>query len=147
MPQPGVRAVPLSPSSTAESRPTGDKFGDMDGRACPVLIGQHGAMAIEQASRPNALLDIRDRRDAILAVAARRGAHNVRVFGSVAADRADIDSDVDFLVDLEPGRSLFDLGGLMMDLQGLLGVEVDVVTVDGLRPTVRAVVLAEAVPL
>ena len=137
----------MVPLGTAESGPAGDKFGDMDDRACPRLIGQHGAMTIEQAPRPHTLRDVRDRRDAILDVASRRGAHNVRVFGSVAAGRADIDSDIDFLVDLEPGRSFFDLGGLLMDLQGLLGVEVDVVTADSLRPTVRAVVLSEAVPL
>jgi hypothetical protein len=104
-------------------------------------------MTIERAPRPHTLRDIRARRDAILDVAARRGARNVRVFGSVAADRATVGSDVDFLVDLESGRSFFDLGGLLMDLQSLLGVDVDVVTADGLRPTVRAKVLAEAVPL
>ena len=90
---------------------------------------------------------LRSRRDEILRIARKHGVSSVRVFGSVAAGRADIDSDVDFLVDLEPGRSFFDLGGLLMDLQGLLGVEVDVVTADSLRPAVRAVVLAEAVPL
>lgn len=104
-------------------------------------------MTIEQAPRPRTLGDVRARRDAILDVAAQRGAHNVRVFGSVAADRATDQSDVDFLVDLEPGRSFFDLGGLLMDLQSLLGVEVDVVTEESLRAGVRAKVLAEAVPL
>ncbi|MFO7592171.1 MAG: nucleotidyltransferase family protein [Acidimicrobiia bacterium] len=104
-------------------------------------------MTIEQAPKAQTLRDVRARRDTILDVAARRGAHNVRVFGSVAADRAAVESDLDFLVDLEPGRSFFDLGGLLMDLQSLLGVEVDVVTADSLRPAVRAVVLAEAVPL
>jgi predicted nucleotidyltransferase len=104
-------------------------------------------MTIEQAPRPRTLRAVRARREAILDVAAQRGAHNVRVFGSVAADRATDQSDVDFLVDLEPGRSFFDLGGLLMDLQSLLGVEVDVVTEESLRAGVRAKVLAEAVPL
>ena len=104
-------------------------------------------MTIEQAPRPRTLRDVRARRDAILDVAAQRGAHNVRVFGSVATNRATAESDVDFLVDLEPGRSFFDLGGLLMDLQSLLGVEVDVVTEESLRAGVRAKVLAEAVPL
>lgn len=69
----------------------------------------------------------------ILLIAARHGAHNVRNFGSVARAEARRDSDVDMLVDLEPGRSLFDLGGLLMELQELLGCRVDVVTEQGLR--------------
>lgn len=87
------------------------------------------------------------RRAEILAIAARHGARNVRVFGSVARGNVRPGSDVDFLVDLEPGRSLFDLGGLLIDLQKLLGVDVDVVTERGLRPRIRAEVLREAVPL
>jgi len=87
------------------------------------------------------------RRDDILNIAARYGARNVRVFGSVARGDARPDSDVDLLVDMEPGRSLFDLGGLLSELQTLLGVDVDVVTEKGLRPRIRADVLREAVPL
>lgn len=71
----------------------------------------------------------------------------MRVFGSVARGDADAHSDVDLLVDLEPGRSLLDLGGLLMDLQGLLGVEVDVVTPGGLKPRNAQRILAESVPL
>ena len=67
-----------------------------------------------------------EKREDILRVAARRGAFNVRVFGSVARGEADEKSDIDLLVDLEPGRSLFDLGGLLMDLQDLLGHKADV---------------------
>lgn len=76
-----------------------------------------------------------------------RGAHNVRLFGSVARGEDDDQSDVDFLVDLEPGRSLLDLGGLLMDLQEILGRPVDVVTEKGLRERLRQRVLREAVPL
>jgi predicted nucleotidyltransferase len=90
---------------------------------------------------------IADKRDAILALAAKHGAFNVRVFGSVAAGKADEASDVDFLVDMEPGRSLFDLGGLLMDLQDLLGRKVDVVTDAGLRDRIRQRVRVQAVPL
>lgn len=79
--------------------------------------------------------------------AARRGAYNVRIFGSVARGEADERSDVDFLVELEPGRSLLDLGGLLMDLQQLLGHPVDVVTERGLRERIRERVLEEAIPL
>jgi len=86
-------------------------------------------------------------RNQILTIAARYGADNVRVFGSVARGEADDQSDVDFLVDLEEGRSLFDLGGLLMDLQALLHRRVDVVTSAGLRPRIRDRVLREAVRL
>ena len=91
--------------------------------------------------------EIRNRRDEILRVAARHGAHHLRVFGSVARGEADERSDVDFLVDLEKGRSLLDLGGLLMDLQDLLGRRVDVVTERGLKARIRERVLGEAVPL
>ena len=82
---------------------------------------------------PPTLDDLRRRREQILAVAAERGARNVRVFGSVVRAEADDRSDVDFLVDREAGRSLFDLGGLLMDLSELLDCDVDVVTEKGLR--------------
>lgn len=90
---------------------------------------------------------IGDKRDAILALAARHGASNVRIFGSVAEGKADDASDVDFLVDMEPGRSLLDLGGLLMDLQELLGRKVDVVTEAGLRSRIRQSVQNQAVRL
>lgn len=94
-----------------------------------------------------ALADLRSRRDEILRVAQARGAARVRVFGSVARGDTNSTSDVDFLIDLEDGRSLFDLGGLLMDLQDLLGCEVDVTTEAGLRPQVADRVLADAVDL
>jgi predicted nucleotidyltransferase len=86
------------------------------------------------------------RRDSVLGLAAKHGASNVRVFGSVARGDSDSLSDVDFLVDLEPGRTLSDLGGLLMDLQEAFGTPVDIVTERGLRARVRERVLAEAVP-
>ncbi len=73
------------------------------------------------------------------------GRPHVRVFGSVARGTADEQSDIDFLVDLAPGRSLFDLGGLLYELQQLLGRDVDVVTSAGLRPRIREQVFKEAV--
>ncbi len=87
------------------------------------------------------------KREEVVALARKHGATNVRVFGSVARGEADESSDVDFLVDLEPGRSLFDLGGLLMDLQDLLGRSVDVGTEKSLKPRIRERVLKEAVPL
>jgi predicted nucleotidyltransferase len=91
--------------------------------------------------------ELRNRREEILRVAAQHGARHIRVFGSVARGEADERSDVDFLVELEKGRSLFDLGGLLMDLQTLLGRPVDVVTENGLKSRIRNRVLDEAVPL
>ena len=83
----------------------------------------------------------------ILALAAKHGAYNVRVFGSVAQGTPDETSDVDFLVDLEEGRSLFDVGGLLMDLQELLHRKVDVVTKNALHWYIRDRILKEARPL
>jgi len=90
---------------------------------------------------------LKAKREEILHVCAKYGAHNVRVFGSVARGEADELSDIDFLVELEPGRTLFDLGGLQYDLEQLLGCWVDVVTERGLKPRVRERVLREALPL
>jgi uncharacterized protein len=90
---------------------------------------------------------LQEKREEILRIASKRGAKNIRVFGSVARGEADSESDIDLLVDLEPGRSLFDLGGLLMDLQDLLDHKVDIVTERGLRERIRERVLREAVPL
>lgn len=86
-------------------------------------------------------------RERILQTASKYGAYNVRIFGSVARGEADASSDVDFLVEMEPGRSLFDLGGLLMDLQELLNCKVDIVTEKGLRQRIRERVLREAISL
>jgi predicted nucleotidyltransferase len=93
------------------------------------------------------LHELRARREAILAITGRHGAGNVRVFGSVVRGQADAASDVDFLVELGPGRSLFDLGGLLMDLQQHLHCKVDVMTPAMLKPRTRRQVLREAMPL
>ena len=90
---------------------------------------------------------LQNKRDEILRIAERYGARNVRVFGSMARGEAGPDSDVDFLLELEPGRSLLDIGGLLMDLQDLLGRHVDIVEPEGLHWYIRDEVLREAVPL
>lgn len=90
---------------------------------------------------------LQSKREEILLTAARHGARNVRIFGSAARGEADEASDLDFLVEMEPGRSLLDLGGLLMDLRELLGREVDVITERGLKPRIRERVLREAVAL
>ncbi|WP_017303230.1 nucleotidyltransferase family protein [Spirulina subsalsa] len=90
---------------------------------------------------------LQEKREEILTLAAQYGASNIRVFGSVARGEADADSDVDFLVEMQPGRSLLDMGGLLMELQELLGCRVDIITEKGLRPRIRQQVLAEAIRL
>ncbi|MFH1665808.1 MAG: nucleotidyltransferase family protein [Candidatus Omnitrophota bacterium] len=91
--------------------------------------------------------ELRENRDKIYDIASKYGAKHIRIFGSVATGQIHPDSDIDFLVDLSPGKSLFDLGGLLMDLHDLLGCEVDVVTETGLRPRIRSRILKEAIPL
>ena len=83
----------------------------------------------------------------IRALAGRRRAGNPRVFGSVLHGRDSDRSDIDILVDPLPGATLFDLGGLQMDLQDLLGAPVDLLTPRDLAPAIRAKVLAEARPI
>jgi hypothetical protein len=90
---------------------------------------------------------ISSHKEQILALADKYGASDVRVFGSVARGTADERSDIDFLVDLVPGRSLLDLEGFLYELQHLLGRPVDVITAAGLRPRIRDRVLKEAVPI
>jgi len=87
------------------------------------------------------------RRDEILRLANQRGAHDVRVFRSVARGEANQDSDLDLLVAWEPGRSLLDHAGLVQDLQDLLGVKVYVGTEESLHWYVRDSILREATPL
>ena len=90
---------------------------------------------------------LRQQRSEILKLASQHGARNVRIFGSAARGEAEADSDIDFLVELEPDRTLFDLGALLMDLQDLLGRKIDVVTDDSIYWLLRRKILKEAVPL
>jgi predicted nucleotidyltransferase len=87
---------------------------------------------------------LQEKREAILQIAAGHGAHNVCVFGSVARGEASEQSDIDFLVDPEPWRSLLDLGGLLMGLKDLLGRDVDVVTEKSIYWLLRRRILKEA---
>ena len=89
----------------------------------------------------------REKRAKILHRAEVHGCRNVRVFGSVATRENRPDSDIDFLVDLDQGRGLLDLGGLLSDLHDLLGVDADIVEARCIHPYIRDRVLAEAVPL
>src|SRR5271156_4182375 len=88
---------------------------------------------------------LRVRREEILGYAASHGARNVRVFGSAARGDVGATSDVDLLVEMEPGRNLLDLVGLWQDLESLLGTHVDVLTDGGVSPYMRERIFAEAV--
>jgi predicted nucleotidyltransferase len=90
---------------------------------------------------------LRRHRRAVTDLAERRGLRNVRVFGSVARGEDHEGSDIDLLVDPDEGVGLVALAGLARELTELLGVAVDVVPADSLKRSVRAEVLAEAVPL
>ena len=90
---------------------------------------------------------VRENRDQVLSIAERYGATNVRLFGSVARGEDDDQSDIDLIVDMAPGRSLFDLGGLLMELNALLGKRVDITTERGLKQRIRDRVLKEAISL
>jgi hypothetical protein len=83
----------------------------------------------------------------ILSLAAQYGAYNIRIFGSLARGEDTPQSDIDFLVCFEPQRSLFDQGGLLMDLQDLLNCKVDVVDENAMRTRFQERVLKEAIPL
>ena len=88
---------------------------------------------------------LKDKRNAVLAIALKHGAKNVRVFGSLARGEAGAQSDVDMLVKMEKGRSLLDLVALDDELEALLGCKVDVLSENGVSPHLRERIFAEAV--
>ncbi|MBA4418277.1 MAG: nucleotidyltransferase [Syntrophus sp. (in: bacteria)] len=90
---------------------------------------------------------LKEKRVAILATAKRHGARHVRIFGSVARGDFDEKSDLDFLVEMEPGRSLLDRAALLLDLEKLLGCKVDVVSDKGIKSRMRERVFREVQPL
>lgn len=99
-------------------------------------------------TRPIPTLEaLRAQRDAILALAARCGAYNVRVFGSVARGDASADSDIDLLVSLREGTTLFELSALWQDLEELLGRPVNILSEGGLKPRFRQRIESDIVPL
>lgn len=121
--------------------------------AAPVLGFDRGTMDPEvNMAAPDrigglTLAGLRARRSEITALASLHGASEIAIFGSVARGDSASSSDVDFVVRMAAGRSLLDLGGLVMDLRDLLGVAVDVVTLAGVGPRVRERIAAESVPL
>jgi predicted nucleotidyltransferase len=89
---------------------------------------------------------LREKRAQILSLAAARGARDIRVFGSVARGEARPGSDIDLVVEMEPGRNVLDLSELMVDLEEELGRRVDVIEIGGESP-LAACIRREAVPL
>lgn len=90
---------------------------------------------------------LKGKREQILMIAAKHGAGNVRVFGSVVRGEDAVESDVDMLVDMAEGRSLYDLVALQQDIEALLGRKTDVLTPDSLSRYLKERILAEAMPL
>ncbi len=90
---------------------------------------------------------LKDKREGILRIATKHGAHHVRVIGSVARGEARPESDIDLLVELDPDRSLMDHAALMIELESFLGRKVDVATERGMRPHIRQHVIQDAIPL
>ena len=90
---------------------------------------------------------LKTKRNDILRLAAQHGAHNVRVFGSVARGEAGPTSDIDLLVKMDRGRSLLDLIELSQELESVLQRKVDILTDEGLSPYLKQRIHAEAVPL
>ena len=90
---------------------------------------------------------IQDKKEQILAVAAKYGASNIRVFGPAARGTAGPKCDIDFLIDLEKDRCLFDLGGLLVDLQQLFERNVNVATENSLHWYIKDRILSEARPI
>ncbi|MFZ0931620.1 MAG: nucleotidyltransferase family protein [Syntrophobacteraceae bacterium] len=90
---------------------------------------------------------LKSKREDIIRIAAKYGASNIRIFGSVARGEAGPESDVDLLIELEPGRSLLDHVALLQDLEDILALKVDVVNEKALHHCIRDRVLREATPL
>lgn len=92
----------------------------------------------------NTLDILKCKRTEILALAAKHGASNVRLFGSVVRGEDQENSDVDFLVDMQENRSLFDLIGLQQDIEKAIGRSVDVLTPNGINCHMKDLILDEA---
>jgi len=93
------------------------------------------------------MIDSLENRTAILEIGKRHGANNMRLFGSAARGEMGPDSDIDFLVELEKGRSLVDQAALMLDLKELLGRKIDIVEPSGLHRYIKDSIISEATPL
>ena len=115
-----------------------------------LLAACRHTLVIETRPQPDmgvrALETVREHREALVDAAASNGVTNIRIFGSVARSAVG-PNDLDLLVDLEPGRTLVDLAAFRDDATTILGVSVDVASIDVLKPSVREEALREAIPL
>ncbi len=134
-----IHELPHLKSAVDQELAKHDKANRSDQNITSVTRGKNTAAALQKLLQAN--------RENILRIAAKHGASNVRVFGSVARGEADSESDIDLLVDMKPDRTLRDLAELLADLQALLGPKLDVVTEQGLNKRIREKVLREAVNL
>ena len=104
-------------------------------------------MKLEVPRRAVSLDDVRAHREEIVRVGERFGVRNIRVFGSVARGTSHQDSDLDLLIDVDPGHGYFDMAGFALEIEELLGVFTQVATVGGLKTRIRDRALGEAVPV
>ena len=100
-------------------------------------------MKLEVPRRAVSLDDVRAHRDEIVRVGERFGVRNIRVFGSVARGTSHQDSDLDLLIDVDPGHGYFDMAGFALEIEELLGVFTQVATVGGLKTRIRDRVLGQ----
>jgi predicted nucleotidyltransferase len=91
--------------------------------------------------------DLKEKREQILGIAERHGARRVQIFGSLARGESETDSDVDFLIELKPGKTLLDIIAIKQDLEDFLQCRVDVVTQNTVSPYIRDEIVAQAVSL
>lgn len=145
----GVAQSVISAYETDRREPglrTLSKLIEATGHRLSVDLGQPSQ---DRLGLPNTRLGrrLRRHRRAVIEIAARRGAHNLRVFGSVARGEDTDTSDVDLLVDLDDGVGLVSLAGLQRELTELLSADVDVIPAATLKPGIRDEVLAEAITL
>lgn len=148
----GNRCTWMTPAPAPHALPAAKHSGSSGGQDhAAEVVGQAGQPGTPELSHNRVMFTLAalrtGNRDEILRLAARRGARNLRVFGSVARGEANVNSDLDLLVDWEPGRSLLDHSGLVQDLQELLGIKVHVGTEKSLHWYVRDRILREATPL
>ena len=90
---------------------------------------------------------LKQKRAEIISIAERNGGRKVRIFGSLARGDSRVDSDVDFLIELEPERSLLDIVAIKQDLEDLLQMKVDVVTESAVSPYIRRDIVRQAISL
>ena len=91
--------------------------------------------------------ELKQKREEIISIAKRNGGRKVRVFGSLVRGESGVNSDVDFLIELEPGRSLLDIIAIKQDLEELLQRKVDVVTEKAVSPYIRSEILSQAISI